>query len=151
MFLKYIFDKSYKFIESHSLIIVKNTSLILPKENFNVNEFVNSSIKDVNKNQNIYFKLEKNRGKEFDLFLYLFCEIMFCNFFQFIIIDNINEAEKNKKFVRGEERRREEKRGEERKREEKRGEERRREENFFYWKTRGDSAKLPFRTRKWPF
>jgi len=33
---------------------------------------------------------------------------MLGNFFQFIIIDNINEAQKLKKFVRGEERRREE-------------------------------------------
>jgi len=66
-----------------------------------------------------------------------------------------NARGERRREERGEERRRDE-RGEER-REEKRGEERRREErgeerrSFFYWETRGDSAKLLFRTRKWPF
>ena len=69
---------------------------------------------------------------------------MFCNFFQFIIIDNINEAEKNKKFVRGEERRREEKRGEERRREEKRGE-------FFLLGNKGGQHKITISDAKMAF
>ena len=76
---KNIFDKSYEFIDLHSLITVKNTLLILTKENFNVNEFLNSSINDINKIHN--------------------------NFLLSIIIDNIDENKKSEKFVRGEERR----------------------------------------------
>ena len=125
MFRKNIFNKSYISIQSHSLFVDRDTMLILTKKNFNGNEFVNSSINDINKIHNIYFKLEKNIEKEFYLALYLFFEAISVCFPLFIIIDNINAAQSLKKFVRGEERRREEKGGEGRRREEKRGEERR--------------------------
>ena len=87
IFQKNKYDKSYKFIEFHSLLVVKSTLLNLTNENININKFKYSSIVDVNYIKNICFTKNK---ENFYLFLYLLPEIIFSDFPLFIWYEKIN-------------------------------------------------------------